>query len=424
MKYEEIFRKALKEIESTWGLPKSGFIAGGSLANTVWNIVSGNSAPINDIDIYVLDKTDSNYANTKRMESKQHFSKMVEKLFEDYSGNVHISYNKNLTYAIENITWDGIYNYINYSSCSIDKKIIIDSFDLNCCQIGYDIDTDKFIFTDDFMEFINTGYIKITNLCSPAHTAIRIVKKKNELNAKVSEFEYDLLTYVINKRCFFDVRKFRFKERYKNIYEKYQDELNTRFELKRDLDCESFISIHFKSNDKIWYLSPKLDSDKNVSDFSKFTNRKEYMYEPFLDKQYFSSVKFLYYIRNATDKIKISIFNLLDHFIDKNMKIDEYIDCDLNREEILKLSRLMNFAPNTHKYFHGLTLSKQLEIFNKVSEIYKNEPYVGITVLENYDLIKNNINDDIERLIMELSIRRKIKQDRKNKVSKIYQSGE
>jgi len=54
MNYQEIFREALNQIKSKWELPTTGFLAGGSISNLVWNIVSGKNAPVNDLDIYHL----------------------------------------------------------------------------------------------------------------------------------------------------------------------------------------------------------------------------------------------------------------------------------------------------------------------------------------------------------------------------------
>ena len=55
MEIEILARKALDILKSKWGLPKRGFLAGGSLANTIWELHSGNKAVVNDIDIFLFD---------------------------------------------------------------------------------------------------------------------------------------------------------------------------------------------------------------------------------------------------------------------------------------------------------------------------------------------------------------------------------
>ena len=55
MNVKQLAEKAIDRIKTTWGLPQSGFIAGGSIANLIWEEVSGNKAIINDIDVFLFD---------------------------------------------------------------------------------------------------------------------------------------------------------------------------------------------------------------------------------------------------------------------------------------------------------------------------------------------------------------------------------
>jgi len=57
MNIEKLANNALqflknKEID----FPKSGIIAGGSLANLIWEQVSGNVAVVNDIDVFIFEQ--------------------------------------------------------------------------------------------------------------------------------------------------------------------------------------------------------------------------------------------------------------------------------------------------------------------------------------------------------------------------------
>ena len=55
MEIELLARKALDIIKTNWGLPDKGFIAGGSIANIMWELVSGNKAAVNDIDVFLFE---------------------------------------------------------------------------------------------------------------------------------------------------------------------------------------------------------------------------------------------------------------------------------------------------------------------------------------------------------------------------------
>ena len=44
MNVESLGRQAIDRIKKEWGLPLHGFVAGGAIANIVWELVSGNKA--------------------------------------------------------------------------------------------------------------------------------------------------------------------------------------------------------------------------------------------------------------------------------------------------------------------------------------------------------------------------------------------
>ena len=239
MNYQEIFRQALHQIKSKWELPTTGFLAGGAISNIVWNILKDKDAPVNDLDIYhliELKKTTS----TREMREKQHFTKNEKWVYEDYTG-LNVGYQQKGYYMIEKVSVNGIFNNIEYKSSTEDKSIIIESFDINSCQLGYDIEKDEFVWTKDFEKFLETGELRLTNLTSPAHSALRLVKKKNDLDAILPEIELDIIAYAMKNIRFMDTQKFRFKERYANMYNKYESELNRHFKLVRDLDIEEYL---------------------------------------------------------------------------------------------------------------------------------------------------------------------------------------
>ena len=53
MNIEILGRQAIEHIKDNYrNFPKTGFLAGGSLANLVWEYVTGHKAVINDVDIF------------------------------------------------------------------------------------------------------------------------------------------------------------------------------------------------------------------------------------------------------------------------------------------------------------------------------------------------------------------------------------
>jgi len=401
--YKEIFRKALDEIKSKWELPKSGFLAGGSLSNVVWNIVSGNNAPVNDLDIYRLTSIKS-HLSRKEMSARQNFIKQEKVVFEDYSG-LNVGYQQKGYYAIDKVSIDGIYNNIEYISSTEDRLIIIESFDINCCQIGYDIDKDEFLWTKQFEKFLETGRLELINLSSPAHSAMRLVKKQADLNCELPSLELDIVCYALKNTRFMDTQKHRFKERYAKMFQDYKYGLESRFKLIRDMELESYLTNNLGVTDKIWTLEPKIDG---------LNFERSQVPGVVLSKD------FLYYIRNIWNKNKFEkcwfkIYPVIDNVLTST----QYFDKDVTEEEFDLLSKMINFAPNCSKNLLGLTISKQLEVIKSVLEKFEHDPFVGITILESYEVKNHNLDDEMEVLLMELSVRKQVIEDTRDKVYKI-----
>ena len=400
MNYQEIFRQALDQIKSKWELPTTGFLAGGAISNVVWNILKDKDAPVNDLDIYHLSELKKTISS-REMKEKQHFTKNEKWVYEDYTG-LNIGYQQKGYYTIEKVSVDGIYNNIDYKSSTEDKSIIIDSFDINCCQLGYDIEKDEFVWTKDFERFLETGELRLTNLTSPAHSALRLVKKKNDLDAILPEIELDIIAYAMKNIRFIDTQKFRFKERYANMYKRYEFELNRHFKLVRDEDIEEYLRNNLGVHDFIWTLEPN-DINLNIV--------KGEIPGVFLSKD------FLFYVRNILKNDGYEkLWFKLHPIMDSSMSIEEYVDMDLDKDKIDKLHKLLTHAPNTNKNLKGLSISKQLEVFDRVLNKFPNDPFVAISILENYHLKEHDLEDEMEILLMELSIRKQVIEDTKDKV--------
>lgn len=406
MDINSIFSKALDKLKSKFTLPTEGFLAGGSIANLIWEEVSGKEALINDIDIFILKNLD---INLERNNTYDKFTtKTINKyVFEDYSG-INFGYRTEIKYWIDEAIRDGIYNNIYYTSNTKSPQIIIDSFDLNCCQVGYDLVEQKFYFTKEFIEFLETGEIKIIDLRTPAHTAIRLAKKQMDLGAKVNNVEFEILKYALKHKNLMGVQKYRFKEKYKNEFYNYYELLSEKFTIGRDLEAEKSIKSLYNSDDKIYSLQPigeVIDINSNV-----------YAYLP---------KTFIYWYRNiqGNDKLK-SIWINLNLIIDNDLNIEEYLDSDISDDEINLLSRLIHNAPQIINNIKGYPISKQIEWTKKIIEKFESDPIIAISVLESTPLdMELDLNDEMNLLLLELSVRKKILSDPRNKVGRILKEG-
>jgi len=408
MNIESLARQAINIIKDTWGLPKSGFIAGGSLANVIWELVSGNKARVNDIDIFLFNGIIDDESALAITSSGRKLSYVDKELsyHEDYNGLSFKATPKEY-YTIDSSEKEGIFNYIKYRSSVESPSIVINSFDINCTAIGYSIEEDKFYWLKSFEDFLETGDLKVTSLTTPCHTTIRICKKQDELNAKLEDFEYSLLNYAISNR-FIDTNKTKFSTRYSELFEKYKDRIPS-FSIERREGDEEYLRT--KGIDiELYTLLVNNRFDLLLSSGEVFFDDKN------ITKIY-SSKHFLFYMRNIyrNEKLKL-IWEKTKYFL----TTEDYIDVSIVDEKNLdRLARLTEYAPGTIENLRGHRLSKQLEFVDKMFNKFKEDPLVGISILEKYKMDDIDLNDDSSLLLQELSVRRKVIDDVNHKVDKI-----
>ena len=409
MNIESLGRQAIDRIKSEWGLPLHGFLAGGAIANIVWELVSNNKAVVNDIDIFIFDGIEKELDTDKN--SLFSYQEKETKYYEDnYTGMNFNNYTKDF-YSIVESEREDIFNTIRYKSNTSDPSLIIKSFDINATRIGYDIDNDKLYWTSEFEEFLKTGELKISNIMTPSHTAVRIAKKSKELNAKLEEFEFKLLQYALSYR-FVDRIKLRFKERYLEMCKEHKDILSKYFKMSRDLDTEDFVFRKTGEKVNLYYLIPECSEV-----FSEFESPKKIFDEDNNLNKIFKSTDFLFYMRNIYNKeenLKDMWGKLYYYFNDIH-----YIDKEVSQEDMDLLQRFSNYAPDSIEKLKGLKISEQIKIIKKFLDKFKEDPIIAISILENIKVDKDIILDDQTMLLLELSVRKKIINDTRGKVSKI-----
>lgn len=420
---ESLARKAVNEIKLLYGLPKSGFVAGGSLSNLIWEFVSGNKAIINDIDIFVFDDVIGMHEVTNEWYHKKklyYLRKEIKYFEDDYSGFSHTSSNKEF-YIINDTENDGIYNYIKYSANTQDPQLIINSFDINCTQIGYSIKEDKFYYTDEFKNFLETGELKLTNILSPAHSSIRLFKKKYELNAKLDEIEVKMCQYCLQKNMT-DINRKCFSRKYAEIYKKYQSDLDRYYKLRVNESLTKLFKEEKNIDTEIYELEIPSKEERILNDFNvTFLEVKNsspiQIFEDENITKVFKAEDLLFYFRNIRgneDKIKMwDRLHLVFHRVD-------YIDCVESEENIKLLEKLIMVAPEVINNLKYLTLSQQIKVINNLFDMYKEDPIIAISILEKVKLDPDIKFDDSDLLLLELSVRKSIISDTSRKVERLF----
>lgn len=407
MDIEKLFRKSLDIIKEKWGLPSKGFLAGGSISNIAWNIVTGKNAPVNDIDIYLLNTLHED--TNPSLIGKQSFKDLESKSYEDYKG-VHECYETKRYYYIDDVSNDGIFNIIQYNSNTESPMIIIDSFDINCCQLGYDISEDKFYYTKEFVDFLESSELKVTSILTPSHTALRLFKKKDELGANLNDSEINLLTFLINNTKTNDIPivntiKYRFKSKYSNLYIKYEDEMRSNFRLHRDIDFEKEIKDKYQVDTEIYTLLAR----KNLVNTSLLK-----IPGLITDKDILFWYRNLYGTKN--EKLYMALYKMYDQSLGLS-----YVDCDPGNEKIKLLNRITSFSPRISNHLKGFKLSEQVDTIDRLISAYG--PEVAILVLEKNRITSDtDLSDEMTNLLLELSVRREVHENM-NRINEIlYES--
>lgn len=380
MNIDKLCRDALLYLKSIAGvIPDRGVIAGGALGNLIWEMVSGNKAIINDIDLFLLDSINESKGNVFYRDSVKAYN-------IDYNGLSESIITKDY-YRINRTENEGLYNKIYYSGTSDDPELVIKSFDINCTQIGYDILTDKVFWTSSFENFLKSGELKITNLGSPNHTAIRLYKKKDELNAKLNPIEVEMCAYA-NKHLNIS-RKF-FSTKYHKTYLKYQDELNVNFSLIILDD-----------------LSKKLKLEKGIDvDLYTFLTKDNFIsLTPEDCNQVYNNIDLLFYVRNIKeDPIKRNIWLKIKQLY----RSEDYLDIIPNDFEISLLTTIIYILPRAVINLGGFKISEQLSIINNLTSCFSNDLSIAFALLEKSKFKVNEFISDDDALLLELSVRKEI----------------
>jgi hypothetical protein len=397
MNIEKLARVALGFLKTKeTNFPKHGVIAGGSLGNLIWEQVSGNVAVVNDIDIFIFDReinAENVYGDsTKTTDNKKVFYRSLEKIYyKDYTGLCEGSRTRDF-YLIERTENSGLFNYVYYSATSEKPELIIDSFDINCTQVGYDIESDRFFWTKEFEQFLKDGKLKLTNLGSPHHSVIRILKKRDELNASLDPIEVKIAAYTVARPLHGVTRRY-FSDKYFTVYEKYQEELSKYFKISKETEISSLIKESKGVDVGIYTLIA------TISPLEVFTNGE-------LDDESRQKIwhcnDFLFYFRNIQNDInQYKIWSKLQPLF----TYENYVDCDPKEEDIDMLKRIIENVPGCIKNLQGISISKQINLVNKLFSTFKNDLTIALSLLENKKLDPDIVLDDDTVLLLELSVR-------------------
>lgn len=169
------------ELES---IPSSGWIAGQAVATAIEALYLSLREPFfNDIDHFVAEcEVDASQARLG--------VGVVHEAVADYGQMVLSS---RARYWVQSSSQQGLINRVSVVLANNQQGIfenseghlqagleLIDGFDFNCVQVGVDLVTRHLFWTSEFEQFIKTRQLEVVSMHTPAHTAVRLLKKLDE----------------------------------------------------------------------------------------------------------------------------------------------------------------------------------------------------------------------------------------------------
>jgi len=177
-------------------LPPKGYVAGQAVSSAVHDILGISGGGVyNDIDVFFNHKDHAELAAWWYADAPQ----SGEWAFKDASaqqfmyasgagedGYGHIAFEGVGLYRVRSSYREGLLNlvaceYVYYNERTELQQRLLMGFDLNCVQVGVDLETQELFCSRDFLEFLDTRQLRVSYLHTPNHTAIRFVKKLHEL---------------------------------------------------------------------------------------------------------------------------------------------------------------------------------------------------------------------------------------------------
>jgi hypothetical protein len=390
MNIEKLVRKAVKELNNRVELPKFGFIAGGSIANLVWQYVSNNKAVINDVDIFI--DTDKKNTVLFKYEKKQ----------VTYDENYVFAKTKLVTkveYEIYEVEREELLNLI-FVTKNTSPITILNSFDINCTAVGYDIQNDKVYYLQSFVDFLESGRLLSINLNTPSHTAIRLAKKQMELNAKLDDKEFRIIQLCLDN-MFRDIVRFRFTKKYYDLFQKYSELLNEYFYITDVPELENWLEVEKKVKKKIYKLNLVRDEQ-----FRLYSSKISNLFFSENGNVMMTTEILLFYFRQIEDKPKLEdIYKKLFFFYES----PDYVD---NANEVM-IDSVANFAKQNPRCINNLVGYKLVEqdyIIREVMTKITNKfcENTALKILEKRKFKPDIILDNDDILLLGLSVRKEV----------------
>ena len=410
LKDKNIVSKILTELSELCLIPDNGFLAGGAVANTLLSMKYGKPYPINDLDIFIEseDKNDPFEPEPALNNGGRTPTRTQSLIIQTGYYDGELGYDHGSNYRILEVERDGLLNWITISRVSDRDNLrnysyILNGFDFNCCQVGIDLKTNELYYTDEFEEFLNTRQLDVTAIYTPAHTAIRLFKKKKELDCYCDvEKCMELLSQPLIRetRVRLNPRYFGtyFSHKYRDMFIEHYKDIKPYFTMVRFFDDKKEMwklyngpmSVSLDENHVTNWLNPHNSIPTEI--LEKWASYNDIMWTLVPNKYNTPHVKITEILTTITynpltimgsyklvnGKIKNKIINKCEIVLQKGnwtklltLLDPYYCDCDFTEEHInvieLFLGKYSNILDSIVKY--KLNLQETLKLIKTINKI-------------------------------------------------------
>lgn len=369
---KNFIKKEISKILNYSKLEKSSvIISGGFLSELVCNYFYNTKINFNDIDLFIP-LTINNIENATFLTNVKNTIPELEELLSNF-------YNQNKTSDYYNFTHDDFEllgsvkkDKINYifikTKGSFNKKKLLESFDINCCEILFSPKDNKLEYTANFIDFLSSKVLKVKQEQICINSLIRLFKKQKELNFKAYKEEELIKTFF-------------------NFIFKY--------------------GINFSKNNEIYvdFISKTKRRNEN-NQFNPNHKSEEFIKENLLKYFYNNPHDFFPYFEISDDKIKCNKNNLPKHIqkiinkIDKSnyyflqfIELYKNITKEIFQEKEIVINRLDTF---TQKF--SFLCKKKKNLYKLFPKIIKEDISINPKKIEDFI----NQHDNIEEILIHL----------------------
>lgn len=407
---KSIENQVYKEIKENYGIPEKGLVAGQAVASLFYKYLKlPLNSVINDIDVF-QEATPELLDKSTRPTKEQIFSNTIignikEPSNPSIEGRISFGIDNSRGYVvvrsfyeedankklinhvfIKNIINIKYRKYFNFNNLD-NNQIIVNSFDINCCAVGFDIETGSFYYSDGFLRFLDDFKLRIQSTHTPFHSILRLYKKIKDLNCQPDiEVELDLLRIEAFNS---NLSSFIIGERFFNLYNSIPEiSDHDYFKIEKIYNSSKYsrVSLSAKWKKEIKDKYPEILSSEMTPDIKEesinsaliyafnsnyrvFNNMFYHIYSDYFSnseafKNMFNSFSFCKNDQHI-DGLLYSIFTTKDPL--KEFDFEEYKECQYIKKTLKDKRNLVNFIP-----FYNYNLTIQ-DIEHYCSQFFKND---------------------------------------------------